>query len=302
MPAHPVQIGRYRIARAVGAGAMGTVYEAFDPVIERRVAVKTILKERLDAAGLEEAMARFRREAQAAGRLGHPGIVAVHEYGEDDAEAFIVMEFVEGKELRQHFRTGSRFDLIDVLELMKQLLAALDHAHRQGVVHLDIKPANLMVLPGPVLKVMDFGIARIGAGTPPEGGFAAAGTPTHMAPELCSGQAADARADLWSCGVILYELLTGRNPFAAETAAGVMFKVLQASPDPPSSLDPSLPAALDAVVAKALARDPAARHQSAREFHAALLRAFQGKAVMMPRGLTEAELALEEDPEPPAVE
>ena len=293
MPSQPTQIGRYRIARTVGSGAMGAVYEAFDPVIERKVAIKTVLKDRLDAAGLEEAGARFKREAQAGGRLNHPGIVAVHEYGEDEDEAYIVMEFVEGKELRQHFRTGSRFDLIDVLELMKQLLEALDYSHRQSVVHLDIKPANLMVLPGPRLKVMDFGIARVGAA---RGGpsHEVAGTPTHMAPEQLAGQPADARADLWSSGVILYELLTGRNPFAADTSTAVLYKVLQLTPDPPSSVQPSLPAAIDAVVAKSLAKPPEERFQTAREFHGALLRAFQDRAMMAPRGMTDAEHALHE--------
>jgi serine/threonine-protein kinase len=293
MSSRPAQIGRYRIARTVGTGAMGAVYEAFDPVIERRVAIKTVLKDRLGEAGLEEAIERFKREAQAGGRLNHPGIVAVHEYGEDDDEAFIVMEFVEGKELRQHFRTGSRFDLIDVLELMKQLLAALDYSHRQGVVHLDIKPANLMVLPGPTLKVMDFGIARIGAARPAQD-LEAAGTPTHMAPEQVTGQGADARADLWSSGVILYELVTGQNPFHADTAAGALYKVLQLNPDPPSSLQPSLPPTLDAVVARALAKTPGERFQSAREFQGSLLRAFQDRSMITPRGMTEAEFALHE--------
>ncbi len=293
MPSQPTQIGRYRIARTVGSGAMGAVYEAFDPVIERRVAIKTVLKDRLDEAGLQEAVARFKREAQAGGRLSHPGIVAVHEYGEDDDEAYIVMEFVDGKELRYLFRTGSRFDLIDVLALMKQLLAALDYSHRQDVVHLDVKPANLMVLPGPVLKVMDFGIARIGP-VQATGELAVDGTPTHMAPERIAGQSADARADVWSCGVILYELVTGQNPFHADSATGVMYKVMQVNPDPPSSLHPSLPAALDAVLARALAKSPQDRYQSAREFQGSLLRALQDKAVIAPRGVTEAELALDE--------
>lgn len=293
MSSHPAQIGRYRISRAVGSGAMGAVYEAFDPVIERRVAIKTVLKDRLGASELEEAVARFKREAQAGGRLSHPGIVAVHEYGEDEDEAYIVMEYVEGKELRQHFRTGSRFDLIDTLDLMKQLLEALDYSHRQSVVHLDIKPANLMVLPGPRLKVMDFGIARIGAAKR-AGDLDVAGTPTHMAPEQLAGQPADARADLWSSGVILYELLTGQNPFVAETSSAVLYKVLQLAPDPPSSLQPSLPAAIDAVVLKALAKAPAERFQTAREFQGALMRALQDRAMMAPRGMTEAEHALDE--------
>ena len=292
-PSHPEKIGKYTIARELGKGAMGTVYEGFDPVIERRVAIKTILREVLEAVETEEAVARFKREAQAGGRLNHPGIVAVYEFGEDERGAFIVMEYVEGKELKQYFRSGSRFDLIDVFELMKQLLSALDHSHRQGVVHRDIKPANLMVLPGMKLKVMDFGIARIASSSLTQVGTVV-GTPTHMSPEQLTGLPADGRADLWSTGVVLYELLTGRSPFLAETPAQVMHKVLLVHPDPPSSLQPSLPPAFDTVIARALGKKPEERFQSAREFHAALLQAFQGKAIMAPRGMTDAEHAMSE--------
>ncbi|MGE0358114.1 MAG: serine/threonine-protein kinase [Burkholderiales bacterium] len=293
MSTHPETIGKYRIARELGKGAMGMVYEGFDPVIERRVAIKTILREVLEAAETEESVARFRREAQAGGRLNHPGIVAVYEFGEDERGAFIVMEYVEGKELKQFFRSGSRFDLIDVFELMKQLLAALDHSHRQGVVHRDIKPANIMVLPGMKLKVMDFGIARIASSSLTQVGTVV-GTPTHMAPEQLTGLPADGRADLWSSGVVLYELLTGRSPFLAETPAAVMHKVLSVQPDPPTSLQPSLPQAFDVVIARALAKKPEERFQTALEFHAALLQAFRGKAIMAPRGMTDAEHALAE--------
>jgi serine/threonine-protein kinase len=152
-----------------------------------------------------------------------------------------------------------------------------------------------MVLPGPMLKVMDFGIARVGAARPAQE-LAAAGTPTHMAPEQIAGQGADARADIWSSGVILYELVTGQNPFHADTAAGAMYKVLQLNPDPPSSLQPSLPSTLDAVIARALAKAPGERFQTAREFQGALLRAFQDRSMITPRGMTEAEFALHETP------
>src|SRR5262245_53546162 len=157
----PSKIGKYDITRALGKGAMGMVYEGFDPVIERKVAIKTILAEYLEAAEMEEAVARFKREAQAGGRLQHPGIVAVYEYGKDGDMAYIVMEYVEGEELKRSLAGGRRYELIEVFEIMKHLLGALDHAHKQGVVHRDIKPANLMILPGPKVKVMDFGIARL---------------------------------------------------------------------------------------------------------------------------------------------
>jgi serine/threonine-protein kinase len=277
-PDVPERIGKYKVVRALGKGAMGMVYEGFDPVIERRVAIKTILAEYLDAADMEEAVARFKREAQASGRLQHPGIVAVYEYGQEGDMAFIVMEHVPGEELRSYFRDGRRFELIDIFEIMKQLLAALDYSHKQGVVHRDIKPANLMVLPGPKVKIMDFGIARLESSSLTQVGTVV-GTPTHMAPEQLMGIPVDGRADLWSAGVILYELLTGVSPFLAETPAAVLTKVLQGTPDPPSKLNPALPAGFDGVIARALAKKPEERFPGAREFLAATMQALQGKTV-----------------------
>ncbi len=273
----PESIGKYRVTRALGKGAMGMVYEGFDPVIERRVAIKTILAEYLEAAEMQEAVARFKREAQAGGRLQHPGIVAVYEYGEDAGMAFIVMEFVDGRELRDCLRGGERFALIDVFEIMKQLLGALDYSHKQGVVHRDVKPANLMILPGPKVKVMDFGIARLESSSLTQVGTVV-GTPTHMSPEQLTGLPADGRADIWSSGVILYELLTGVNPFLAETPAAVMHRVLQVAPEKPTALNGELPPAFDAVIERALAKRPEDRFQSAKEFQVALLQALQGKA------------------------
>ena len=272
----PGKIGKYRIVRALGKGAMGMVYEGFDPIIERRVAIKTILAEYLEAAEMEDAVARFKREAQAGGRLQHPGIIAVYEYGQDGDMAFIVMEYSDGQELKSFFKEGRRFELIDVFEIMKQLLGALDYSHKQGVVHRDIKPANLMILPGPKVKVMDFGIARLESSSLTQVGTVV-GTPTHMAPEQLMGVPADGRADLWAAGVILYELLTGLSPFLAETPAAVMHKVLQGSPDPPSSHSPGLPQGFDAVVERALAKKPENRFASAKDFQVALRAALQGR-------------------------
>ena len=257
---------------------MGMVYEGFDPLIERRVAIKTILAEYLEAAEMEEAIARFKREAQAAGRLQHPGIVGVYEYGQDGDMAFIVMEYVEGKELKRVLADGKRLEPIDVFEIMKQLLAALDYSHKQGVVHRDIKPANLMIMPGPKVKVMDFGIARLESSSLTQAGTVV-GTPTHMSPEQLMGLPADGRADLWSSGVILYELLTGVSPFLAATPATVMHNVLQRDPQPPTALNPALPAGFDTVVARALAKKADERFQTAREFQVALVQALQGKTV-----------------------
>ncbi len=278
MPEHPQAIGKYKITRPLGKGAMGMVYEGFDPVIQRKVAIKTILAEYLDAADMQEAIARFKREAQAGGRLQHPGIVGVYEYGCDDAMAFIVMEYVEGDELKRLLYGGKRFELIEIFEIMKQLLGALDYSHKQGVVHRDIKPANLMIMPGPKVKVMDFGIARLESSSLTQVGTVV-GTPTHMSPEQLMGLTADGRADLWSSGVILYELLTGVSPFLAETPATVMHKVLQTDPPKPSAINTALPPGFDGLIARALAKKAEERFQTAREFQSALLQALQGKSV-----------------------
>jgi serine/threonine protein kinase len=283
MTTHPATIGKYKVTRALGKGAMGMVYEGFDPVIERKVAIKTILAEYLDASDLDEAVARFKREAQAGGRLQHPGIVGVYEYGNDADMAFIVMEFVEGWELKRILASGVRYELPEVYEIMKQLLSALDFSHKAGVVHRDIKPANLMVLNGPKVKIMDFGIARLETSSLTQVGTVV-GTPTHMSPEQLMGIPADGRADLWSSGVILYELLTGVSPFHAETPAAVMHKVLQADPPKPSEVKPGLPVGFDVVISRALAKKPDDRFQNAREFQATLLLAMHNKPV--PTGST----------------
>ncbi|EXI82238.1 MAG: Serine/threonine-protein kinase PknB [Candidatus Accumulibacter appositus] len=269
----PKRIGKYEIRRELGKGAMGTVYEGFDPVIERPVAIKTILAEYLANVEVDAAVTRFKREAQAGGKLQHPGIVGVYEFGEDEKMAFIVMEYVQGRELRKLMRERGPFALIDVFEVMKQLLAALDYSHKSGVVHRDIKPANLMVLSGMKIKVMDFGVARVESSSLTQVG-SVVGTPTHIAPEQLLGLPTDGRCDLWAAGVILYELLTGRGPFVAETPVAVMHQVLHVDPAPPSSVIASLPPAFDAVIARALAKKPDERYQSARDFAAALVNAF----------------------------
>ena len=278
MSEHPQTIGKYKVTRPLGKGAMGVVYEGFDPVIERKVAIKTILAEYLEAAEMEEAVARFKREAQAGGRLQHPGIVGVFEYGNDADMAFIVMEFVEGWELKRILASGVRYELPEVCELMKQLLSALDYSHKAGVVHRDIKPANLMIMHGPKIKVMDFGIARLESSSLTQVGTVV-GTPTHMSPEQLMGIPADGRADIWSAGVILYELLTGVSPFLAETPAAVMHKVLQADPIKPSKLKPGLAEGFDTIIARALAKKADDRFLTAREFQANLLLAFHGRPV-----------------------
>jgi hypothetical protein len=305
------QLGKYQIRRTLGKGAMGVVYEGFDPVIERRVAIKTILPSQLGGGDAANLLARFKREAQAAGRLNHPGIVAIYEYGEDIAQdtddevtrlaptapapapqrvAYIAMEFVDGRELRDCFERGERFALPEVARIMGEILDALDHAHAQGVVHRDIKPANLILLADGRVKIADFGIARIGASELTQTG-AVLGTPSYMSPEQFTSQPVDGRSDLFSCGVILYQLLTGEKPFTGESTTTIMYKVLREDPVPPSELNLSLVPELDAVLKKALAKSPAQRFQSGRDFSNALQVAIAAEPVAAPAPALQPALA-----------
>ena len=279
------RLGKYAIRRELGKGAMGIVYEGFDPQIERTVAIKTILPSQLKGEEATQVLARFKREAQAAGRLNHPGIVAVYDYGEEIADedhtmvagegaqarqrvAYIAMEFVKGRELRDFFEANERFALKDVERLMVEVLDALAHAHAHGVVHRDIKPANLIVLADGKIKVADFGIARVEKSELTQVGTVM-GTPAYMSPEQFMGQPVDGRSDIFSCGVILYQFLTGEKPFTGNSTT-IMYKVLHEEPLAPSLLNVALPAAFDAVVKKAMAKNPDERYQSAQEFAQAI--------------------------------
>lgn len=267
----PQRIGRYEIRRTLGTGAMGVVFEAWDPAHARRVALKTMRHAAPGAnAGDGALLDRFRREAQTAGQLAHPNIVAAYEYGEDaeSGRAFIAMEYVEGEELKRAFERNARFPLADVERIMTQLLAALEEAHAHGVVHRDVKPANVFMLPDGGVKIGDFGIARIDSSELTQVG-SVLGTPSYMSPEQFMGQTVDGRSDLFAAGVILYQLLTGEKPFTGKLAA-IMQQVLKDPPRPPSAHDPRLPAAFDALLAKALAKRPADRFQNARAFAAAV--------------------------------
>ena len=287
------KLGKYLIRRELGKGAMGVVYEGFDTVIERTVAIKTIRPQQLVRAEAADVLARFKREAQSAGRLNHPGIVAVYEYGEAIGEddrtmvagpdaatdasqpvAFIAMEFVKGRELRDYFEANERFGLPDVARLMGEILSALGHAHANGVVHRDIKPANLIVLDDGRVKIADFGIARIEKSELTQAGTVM-GTPSYMSPEQFLGQTVDGRSDLFSCGVILYQFLTGEKPFTGNTTT-IMYKVLQEEPLAPSMLNVALPNVFDVVVKKAMAKSPDQRFQTAAEFAAAIHAAVAG--------------------------
>jgi serine/threonine-protein kinase len=268
MATHPVKLGKYEIRRVLGQGAMGIVYEGFDPHIQRRVALKTIRRDQLDRAEAQELLERFRREAQAAGRLTHPNIVAIYEYGEDGDTAFIAMEFIEGRELKDYFDCNERFPISAIARTMTQLLDALDYSHRNGIVHRDIKPANIILLADGSAKVADFGIARIESSTLTQAG-SVLGTPSYMSPEQFMGQPVDGRSDLFSAGVVLYQFLTGEKPFTGGLTT-IMHKVLKEDPPPPSELNVQVPHEFDELMRKALAKRPAERFQSAHEFAAAI--------------------------------
>jgi serine/threonine-protein kinase len=260
-------IGKYEIRREIGRGAMGVVYEGYDPSIKRIVALKTIRSEQL-AGDSAAVIARFRREAQAAGRLNHPNIVSIYDFGEDGGAWYIAMEFVQGRELKECFETNERFKMADIVRIMSQILNALDYSHRQGVIHRDVKPANIFLLSDGSVKVADFGIAHIESSNLTQVGTVM-GTPSYMSPEQIMGLPVDGRSDLFSAGVVLYQFLTGERPFAG-SATTTMQKVLKEEPLPPSTLNVQLPPAMDAVVRKALAKRADERFQTAQEFADAL--------------------------------
>jgi eukaryotic-like serine/threonine-protein kinase len=262
------QLGKYEIRRELARGAMGVVYEGYDPLIKRKVALKTIRPDQLDGERSGDLLARFRREAQAAGRLNHPNIVAIYDFDEDAGTAFIAMEFVEGRELKECFSANERFRMPDIERIMTSILDALDYSHRQGVVHRDIKPANIFLLADGSVKVADFGIAHIEASNLTQVGTVV-GTPNYMSPEQIMGLPVDGRTDLFAAGVILYQFLTGERPFAGSTTT-TMQKVLKEEPLPPSTLNVQLPPAIDNVVRKALAKRPDDRYANARDFAQAL--------------------------------
>jgi serine/threonine-protein kinase len=263
------RLGKYEIKSALGKGAMGIVYKGYDPHIERYVAIKTIRKDVVDPDIVQQYMARFKNEARAAGRLMHPHIVAVYEYGEDDTVAYIAMEYVEGAGLREHLNRRETFDFAQLVRLMRQLLDALEFAHDRGVVHRDIKPSNLIVSEDGRLKVADFGIARVDMTNLTQAGMIV-GTPSYMSPEQCRGLESDARSDLWSAGVVMYELMTGEKPFRG-TMETIAYKICHEEPPAPSTLSKlKLPVDVDRLVSTALAKAPEARFQSAQDFRKAL--------------------------------
>lgn len=266
------KLGRYDVVRVLGKGAMGVVYEGRDPNLDRQVAIKTIRVQSLSAEAAVEYDGRFRTEARSAARLHHPNIVSVFDSGQDGDTAYLVMEFIEGQDLKHHLENGARFSVRSSIVMVHDLLMALDHAHRQNVVHRDIKPANMLIELSGRVKLTDFGVARIQE--PDEthltqvGG--AVGTPKYMSPEQAKGLRGDSRSDVFSAGVVLYELLTGVLPFDGENQFAVIHKIVGHDPAPPSTLNAEVPPAMDEVMARSMAKNPDERYATAREFGLAL--------------------------------
>jgi serine/threonine-protein kinase len=265
-----IKAGRYDLREELGRGAMGVVFHGFDPVIGRDVAVKTL---RLSEAGTglsrEELVGRFQTEARAAGLLAHPNIVVIFDAGEEDGLFYITMEFVEGRSLQSVIDARQPFPVPRVLKLMDQVCSALDFAHQHNVVHRDIKPANLMLTADDVVKITDFGTAKIlQFGTAQTAHVM--GTPSYMSPEQVKGKPVDGRSDIFSLGVILYELMTGEKPFPGQNITTVIYKIINEEPIPPRSLDSSIHPGLSAVITRALAKEPADRFQSCHELMSAL--------------------------------
>jgi predicted Ser/Thr protein kinase len=264
----PRKFGKYEILGVAGQGAMGTVYRARDTILERLVALKTVSPVLL--AG-KHTLARFQREAKAAAKLQHPNIVTIFELGEEQGTHYIAMEFVEGIELGEAMVPLDRFPLTQKVRMMVDVCRALDFAHTMGVVHRDVKPANIRVTSGGVIKILDFGIARLDDSNLTQTGMVL-GTPSYLSPEVLKGEKVDRLADMWAVGVILYEMLSGRRPFDADRTEGIIHKIIS---EPPPALDSALglPEALVAVTRRALEKDPARRFSSSGEIAHALLSA-----------------------------
>ena len=262
-------IGRYEIVSELGRGAMGVVYKATDPVLGRPVAIKTI-NMALERDGIENYEARFYQEARAAGGLNHPSIVTIYDVGKTGDIAYMAMEFVEGVELRSLLSGGRPLPVAQALSIAAQVAEGLAYAHERGIVHRDIKPPNIMVTPGGSVKIADFGIARMRATESLTQTGMMLGSPKYMSPEHVLGKRADQRGDIFSLGIILYEMLAGAAPFGGENVTALMYQIVNLAPPAPSVRNPEVPELLDYVVAKMLAKSLEERYQSAAELAADL--------------------------------
>jgi eukaryotic-like serine/threonine-protein kinase len=258
-------LGRYKIVAEIGQGAMGTVYKAVDPIIDRTVAIKTI-NLNLSRQELEEYEARFQQEIKAAGRLNHPNIVTIYDVGKTDQVAYMAMEFLEGNELKDIIASGNLPSPESVVDIISQVADGLWFAHQQDIVHRDVKPSNIMVLAGGIAKITDFGIARLPNSAVKTMTGLILGSPRYMSPEQVIGKSIDARSDIFSLGVVLYEALTGVAPFDGDNVNAIMYATVNTSPPPPSQHNRQVPAMLDLIVAKAMAKLLEDRYQTVKEF------------------------------------
>jgi eukaryotic-like serine/threonine-protein kinase len=265
---------RYEVGRLLGTGGMAEVYEGRDRLLARRVAIKVLLGE----LGQDPSfLARFKREAQAAASLSHPNVVAVYDTGVQDSTHFIVMEYVEGRTLRDLLRIGGPPPPERAALIAADVCNALAAAHARGLIHRDVKPANVMLTPDGTVKVMDFGIARATSSDTITQTHAVIGTAQYISPEQVEGREVDARGDLYSVGCLLYEMLTGRVPFAGESPVAIAYRHVREDPVPPRRINPRIPPALEAITLRAMAKHPANRYQTAAELRADLERALAGR-------------------------
>jgi serine/threonine protein kinase len=258
------KLGRYEIVGELGKGAMGVVYCARDPLLDRTVAIKTVNME-LAQDEMAEYEARFYQEAKAAGGLNHPNIVIIYDIGKSEKIAYMAMELLQGKELKTLLASGKPLPIPFAVDVAAQMAEGLAYAHEHGIVHRDIKPANIMIVRGELVKITDFGIARMRTANVQTQVGIVLGSPRYMSPEQVAGKRAEPRSDLFSVGVILYEMVTGKPPFNGEDVTSVMFQILNFVPPPPSTINPEVPEIIDFIVAKAIAKAPADRYGNTRE-------------------------------------
>jgi len=262
------QLGRYKITSELGRGAMGVVYKGEDPALDRTVALKTVILSE-DAAGKAEYQKRFFLEAKAAGRLNHPQIITVYDFGQEGDVAYMAMEFLKGTELRNRMKDET-ISVPEAVHIAQLVAEGLGYAHEHGVVHRDVKPSNIMLLAHDKVKIMDFGIARMRASDHKTSTGLVLGTPKYMSPEQVSGAPVDHRSDIFSLGVVLYEMLTHTKLFQGEDTPQIFHSVANFQPPVPSRVNPEVPPMLDFVVERALKKDPAVRYQDAYELSADL--------------------------------